>query len=590
MSTPSVPRRTSSRLFSSAVPALLLAAACGGSRSSPSQATPVEPALDPAVVESNAPNKAAAGAFEQAAKAITPELLRAQVAKLSSDEFEGRGPATRGDAAARAYLAQQLESFGYEPGGADGKWEQPFDLVGVSAQMPKAWTFTHGAKKLQLAWWDQYIAGSGVQSAKAAVKNAELVFVGYGITAPEYQWDDFKGMDLKGKVLVMLNSDPDWDPALFAGDSRLYYGRWSYKYESAARQGAAGAIIIHTTPSAGYPFQVVQTSWSGEQFELPATGEPTVTVKGWVTEDAAKKLVELSGKKLEELVASARRSDFRPVPLGIKTSLAFTNKVRRAPTANVYGLLRGSDPQLASEAVVYTAHHDHLGIGQPNAAGDKIYNGALDNGAGCAQVLAIAKAFTALPERPRRSIQIVFVAAEEQGLLGSEYYAANPTFPAGAIAANVNIDGGNIWGRTKDVTYIGKGKSNLDAIVQEIATKQGRTVKPDQVPDRGFFYRSDQFNFAKIGVPALYLSTGTEFIGRPAGWGIQQLQAFEAKDYHQPSDQLTDAWSFEGMVEDAQIGFYTGYQVAQRDELPAWTPGDEFEAARKRALEARSKK
>ncbi|MBK7540223.1 MAG: M20/M25/M40 family metallo-hydrolase [Myxococcales bacterium] len=565
------------------------ASACGGTKPDvvvPAPAVAAEPAAPDAP---DAPDSAAApySVFDRAAAAITPEFLREQIAKLGSDELEGRGPTTRGDVAARGYLASQLAAYGYEPGGQGGSWEQSFDLVGVTAAMPKTWAFARGGKKLSLAWWDQYIAGSGVQAERGSVKNAEVVFVGYGITAPEYGWDDFKGQDVRGKVLLMLNSDPDWDPALFAGSSRLYYGRWSYKYESAARAGAVGAIIIHTTPSAGYPFQVVQSSWTGEQFELPAAGAATVVVKGWVTESAAGQLVALAGKKLPELVEAARSKDFRPVPLGVTTSLAFTNKVHRAPTANVLGLLRGSDPKLRDEVVVVTAHHDHLGIGKPNAAGDSIYNGALDNGAGCAQVLAIAKALASLPARPRRSVQVVFVAAEEQGLLGSAYYAANPSFPPGAIAANVNFDGGNIWGKTKDVTYIGKGKSSLDGIVEEIATRQGRTVKPDQFPDRGFFYRSDQFNFAKIGVPALYLSTGTEFVGKPSGWGTEQLRHYETTNYHQPTDQLAADWTFEGMVEDATIGLWTAYQVAQRDEVPSWTPGDEFEAARKAALAAR---
>ena len=577
---------------SSALAALLgiSLAACGGA--TPATIVPAPPVSDaptPVDPEPVAPPPSPTAAFDQAAALITPELLREQVAKLSSDAMEGRGPTTRGDAAARDYLVSQLAAYGYEPGGKDGQWQQPFDLVGVTATMPKSWQFSRGGKKLSLAWWDQFIAGSGVQTERAAVRGAEVVFVGYGITAPEVGWDDFKGLDVRGKVLLMLNSDPDWDPALFAGTSRLYYGRWSYKYESAARHGAVGAIIIHTTPSAGYPFQVVQSSWTGEQFELPASGAPSVVVKGWVTEDAAGQLVGLAGKKLADLVAAARSKEFRPVPLGITTSLAFTNQLHRAPTANVVGLLRGSDPTLRDEAVVVTAHHDHLGIGKANAAGDTIYNGALDNGAGCAQVLAIAKALASMPQRPRRSIQVVFVAAEEQGLLGSAHYAANPTFAPGAIAANVNFDGGNIWGRTKDVTYIGKGKSSLDAIVDEIARRQGRTVKPDQFPDRGFFYRSDQFNFAKIGVPALYLSTGTEFIGRPTGWGTEQLKRYETENYHQPSDQLGADWVFDGMVEDAIIGLWTTLQVAQRDELPTWTPGDEFEAARKAALAARGK-
>jgi Zn-dependent M28 family amino/carboxypeptidase len=381
----------------------------------------------------------------------------------------------------------------------------------------------------------------------------------------------------------MLNNDPDWDPAMFAGTTRLYYGRWSYKYEAAARHGAAGAIIIHTTPSAGYPFQVVQTSWSGEQFELPAAGEPRIQVKGWVTEEAARSLVQLAGKDLAPLIESARQKTFTPVPLGITTSLDFTNQVVRGQTANVFGLLRGADPQLASELVIYTAHHDHLGIGKPDAAGDTIYNGAMDNAAGCAQVLAIARAWKALAQPPRRSVLILFVAAEEQGLLGSQYFAAHPTVPAGKIAVDINYDGGNIWGRTRDVTHVGRGKSMLDPLVDKLAARQGRTVKPDQFPDRGAFYRSDQFSFARIGVPSLYLHEGTEFIGRPEGWGRQQIEAYEAHDYHQPSDQIRPGWTFDGMIEDAQLGFRVGHELAGAEQLPAWRPGDEFEAARKAA-------
>lgn len=562
-------------------------AACGAPRPATTVAAPAVP--ETVAEPAPAPPPDPLAAYRRASELITPDYLREQVTTLSADELGGRGPTTPGDEAARAYLVSQLAALGYEPGGEDGQWQQAFDLVGVTASMPKTWTFARGGKKLALSWWDQYIAASGVQAERAELRNAELVFVGYGIDAPEYGWDDFKGLDVRGKVLVVLNSDPDWDPTLFAGVDRLYYGRWSYKYENAARHGAAGAIIVHTDASAGYPFQVVQSSWTGEQFELPASGAPTTVLNGWVTESAAAQLVALAGHKLPELVAKARSKDFRPVPLGITTSLTFTNKVHRAPTANVYGLLRGSDPTLRDEAVVLTAHHDHIGIGKADASGDTIYNGALDNAAGCAQVLAIAKALASLPERPRRSIQVVFVAAEEQGLLGSAYYAAHPTFAPGRIAANVNYDGGNIWGKTRDITYIGKGKSSLDAIVDDIARQQGRVVKPDQFPDRGFFYRSDQFNFAKVGVPALYLSSGTDFIGRPAGWGAEQLKLYQSTRYHQPSDQIDASWVFDGMVEDAIVGLWTAYQVAQRDELPTWTPGDEFEAARKAALAARGK-
>ncbi|HEX9671363.1 MAG TPA: M20/M25/M40 family metallo-hydrolase, partial [Thermoanaerobaculia bacterium] len=435
-------------------------------------------------------------------------------------------------------------------------------------------------------WWESYIAASGVQREQAGFADAEVVFVGYGITAPEEEWDDYGGADLAGKVLLMLNDDPDWDPELFGGERKLYYGRWTYKYESAARQGAAGAIIIHTTPSAGYPWQVVQTSWSGEQFELPAEGEPRVQVAAWATEDASRALAKLGGKDLDALREQARSRDFRPVPLGVTTSLSFPNKISRVQTANVGGLLRGGDAALADEVVVYSAHHDHLGIGEPDASGDRIYNGALDNAAGTAQVLAIAKAFKALPEPPRRSVLFLFVAAEEQGLLGSEYYAKHPTFPPGKLAANINYDGGNIWGRATEVAFIGYGKSDLDKVVERYAAGQDRTVVGDQFPDRGFYYRSDQFNFAKIGVPAVYLDTGTKFRGKPPEWGKQQIEAWEAVHYHQPSDELTPEWSFDGMVEDTMLGFFVGLDIAQSDKLPAWNAGDEFEAARKAALAA----
>jgi Zn-dependent M28 family amino/carboxypeptidase len=333
----------------------------------------------------------------------------------------------------------------------------------------------------------------------------------------------------------------------------------------------------------------VQTSWSGEQVELPATDEPRVQAQAWLTEDAARKLVSLGGQDLQKLTEAAKSKDFTPVALGVNTSLEFKNTINKSNTANVYGMLRGSDPRLADEYVIYTAHHDHLGVGEPDASGDKIYNGAMDNAAGVAQVLAIGKAFQALPEPPRRSVILLFVAAEEQGLLGSKYYAAHPTVAPGKIAANINFDGGNIFGRAKDIVYIGKGKSSLDEVVEAVAETQGRVVTADQFPDRGHFYRSDQFSFAKIGVPAVYLDTGTDFIGKPEGWGKQQHEEYEAKRYHQPSDEIEDTWNFDGMIEDAQLGFLVGLIVANANDLPQWSPGDEFEGARKTALEEAAK-
>ncbi len=552
--------------------------ACGKDEPSPEASTASEATN---VAEAPVGNSAA----EQAAKEITGDYMREIIVEISDDSYEGRGPGSRGDVKTREYLAKRMEELGLEPGAADGSWEQKFDLVGVNATQPDTWTFAGHGEELTLKQWDQFIVSSGVQNERATVKDAELVFVGYGIQAPEYDWDDYKGADLEGKILVMMNNDPDWDPELFGGETRLWYGRWDYKYLSAARQGAAGAIIIHTQPSAGYPFQVVQTSWTGEQFELPAGDEPRNQIAAWVTEDTARELIAMADLDLDELREAAYNRDFEPVPLGITTSIELDVNINRVESANVLGLIEGSDPELKDEVVIYTAHHDHLGIGTPNDDGDAIYNGAMDNASGVAQVLAMVKAIQALPEPPRRSILVALVGAEEQGLLGSKWYAANPTFQPGKIAANLNYDGGNIWGHTHDVTFVGLGKSNIDEIVTLIAKEQGRVVKPDQFADRGYFYRSDQFSFAKIGVPAMYLDTGTSFVDRPPEWGKEQVDHYTDVNYHQPTDEFNDSWNFEGMVSDALLGYWTGLAIANADEMPSWNPGDEFEAARKKALE-----
>ena len=524
---------------------------------------------------------------EEAARTyITRAALEAPIRFLSSDLLEGRGPATRADQMARLYLQTRLEGMGYRGAFANGEWQQPFDVVGIRSQLPQEWSFQGKNSRVDLAWRADYIGRSGLQRESVSIADAELVFVGYGIQAPEYQWDDFKGAKLAGKILVMMNNDPDWDPKLFAGKRRLYYGRWDYKYESAARQGAAGAIIIHTTPSAGYPWQVVQASWGGEQFELPDAGEARVLLKAWATEEATRRLMKAGGFDFDKLIAAARSRGFRPVPLGVRTSIAFTNQLSRSQTANVGGLLPGSDPKLGAEVLIYSAHHDHFGIGEPDATGDRIYHGAVDNASGCAQVLSIARAFAALPQRPRRSVLALFVAGEERGLLGSGYYAQHPSFAPGRIAADINIDGGGIFGRTHDVALISMGKSSLDDIAVAVAKYQGREVVPDQFPDRGYYYRSDQFSFAKIGVPALFFSAGTDVLGRPAGWGKEQHEEWELKKYHQPSDKLDGTWNFDGMIEDAQLDFLAGWIIAQAETMPGWKPGDEFEAARKRELAA----
>jgi len=519
-----------------------------------------------------------------AERVITTDSIRAHVRFLASDLLEGRGPGTRGDALAEAYIATQLESLGLHPAGSQGFF-QPFDIVGVDGHADVI-QFTRGRESLALRHPDEVIAVAGDQAAHTALNGTELVFVGYGIRAPEYAWDDFKGQDVRGKVLLILNSDPEDDPTLFAGRTRLWYGRWDYKFQMAAKVGAAGALILHTPHSAGYPWQVVRTSWTGPQFSVPTT-DARVPVRGWITEEACRKLLALSGKNLDDLVRAANRRDFHPVSLGIGVSTAFDSRIERTHTANVLAVLPGSDPRLAGETVLYTAHHDHLGIRADAAPGeDAIYNGAEDNASGVALMLAVARAYAALPTPPRRSILFAAVAAEEQGLLGSEYLASHAPVPLGRIAVDINIDGANVFGRTRDVTVIGLGKTDLDPTLRALARGQGRVLRGDQLPDRGYFYRSDQFSFARAGVPASYFESGLDYRGRPAGWGRERREAWEETRYHQPSDELTPDWDLSGAVEDARLQFALGYSVAQASTLPAWIPGDEFEAARKRSLEA----
>jgi Zn-dependent M28 family amino/carboxypeptidase len=521
-------------------------------------------------------------------KAITAEALRAHVRFLASDALEGRGPASKGDTIAEQYIASQFESYGLKPFGTNGTWFQPFEVVGISGHPTELKVTSKGGGATMLfKFWDDMIAVAGEHQPESKLDGSELVFVGYGIVAPEFGWDDFKGIDLKGKTLLVMNNDPEEDPKLFAGKTRLYYGRWDYKYEIAQKLGAAGCIIIHTTASAGYPWSVVQTSWTGEQFDLPYTDGPRIKVKGWVTEDAARKIAKAGGQDLDALRKAAQSRDFKPVPLNLSVSTAFKNTVERKQTANVVGLLPGSDPKLSREMVVYTAHHDHLGKKESAKAGDDtIFNGAVDNASGVAALLTVARAMTSQAKAPKRSVLFAAVAAEEQGLLGSQYLVEHPPVPVGLMAVDINIDGANIWGRTRDVSVIGLGKSSVDDAIIKLAKAQGRVVKPDELSDRGFFYRSDQFNFARWGVPAAYFSSGHDFLGKPEGWGKKMREEWEDRHYHQPSDELTDAWELSGAVEDTQLYYELGNELGNAPKMPTWNKGDEFEAARFKALQA----
>ncbi|MEP6800825.1 MAG: M28 family peptidase [Acidobacteriota bacterium] len=539
-------------------------------------ARPQTPAAAPARSMFTPPEKAAAAT-------ITPEVIRAHTRFLASDLLEGRAPSTRGDRLSLEYVAAQMEAMGLAPAAPGGGWIQKVPLVAITPKVPGTMTFSRpGGRQQSLRYWQDFIAFPGVQKPGASIENAEVVFVGYGIVAPEYGWDDYKDVDVRGKVLLMMNNDPEDDPKLFAGKTRLWYGRWDYKYEIAGRKGAAAAIIIHTTPSAGYDWNVVQTGWSGEKYELPDDGSPRAALKAWATEEASRKIAAFGGQDLDRMRAAAQRKDFRPVPLGVTVSFAVSSSIRNVESGNALGQIRGSDPSLSKQIVIYTAHHDHFGKKEGVKPGEElIFHGARDNASGVAAVLAIARAYTRLPKPPRRTIVFASVTGEEQGLLGSEYLAKHPPVPAGDMAANINIDELNIWGRTRDISMIGIGKSSLDVPIAEILAMQGRTLKADPFPDKGHFYRSDQFNFAKIGVPASYFDPGTDFIGKPAGWGEQQIDHYEKQEYHQPSDEYRDTWDLSGAIEDLQLDFYLGLRVANADAMPRWTPGDEFENARK---------
>ena len=520
---------------------------------------------------------------------VSAAEISAHTRFLSDDLLEGRFPGTRGDDLAIRYLVAEMEAMGLEPGTREGpgggpSWLERVPLVRHVSTVPREVAFRKDAKSLALR------SGPGTEAEvvlrslgdtdHVAVKDAELVFVGYGIVAPEHGWDDYRGVDVRGKVVVLLNFNPPW-----AGEGvRLWYGRWDYKYQEAARHGAAGALLIHTTASASYPWQVVVTSNGNVGVALPPEGEPRLSFEGWIAHDAAERLFGLAGRGLAEDEAAARSASAgaRAVPLGVSMSLDVPVIRERFESSNVVGVLPGTDPVLRDEAVVYSAHHDHLGLRLPPVAGERnVYAGALDNASGCASLLAIARAARASP--PRRSLIFLFVTAEEQGLLGSRWFARHPTLPAGRIAADINVDVVNNLGRTADIGMLGLGKSSLDEVVREVASAQGRTVHGDPAPDRGSFYRSDNFEFARVGVPVVVVRGGPSFVGRPADWGREHIDEYVAKNYHQTTDvypSAPEAWDLSGAVEDAQLQLVVGLRVANAPSMPTWTKGDEFERAR----------
>ena len=552
-----------------AVATLAFCAACADKPASPPAVEPAPSAVPAARIESN--------------------RILDRIKVLSSDEFEGRAPGTKGEDLTVKYLEDEFKKLGLKPGNTDGTYTQKVPLVGITGTNSQPLTITKGAQKQTFKWSDDVVAWTKHVADGASIKDSELIFAGYGVEAPEFNWNDFKDVDVKGKTIVVLVNDPQVpdaaDPArldakLFNGNAMTYYGRWTYKFEEGARKGAAGVLIVHETGPAGYPFSVVQGNLR-EKFDLvtPDKNMGRSAIEGWITLDAAKKILAMAGQDFDALKKQALTREFRPVPLNLKASLGVRNTMRTLDSRNVVAKLEGSDAALKDEYVVYTAHWDHLGVG-PAVNGDTIYNGALDNASGVAQLLEIASAFSEAKPLPKRSILFLMVTAEEQGLLGSQYYSVAPIYPLAKTVANINIDGVNQWGRTKDVTVVGMGASDLDDYLRDAATQQGRTLRPDPEPEKGFYYRSDHFNFAKQGVPALYADTGVDFVGKPAEYSKQKRDEYTDKDYHAPSDEVKPDWDLSGAVEDAQLLYTVGYRVANAGKFPEWKPGNEFKAKR----------
>ncbi len=513
---------------------------------------------------------------------IGVESMTGHIKTIASDEFEGRAPASPGGEKTQNYLAEQLKALGVEPGAPDGTYFQQVPIV--ESVVDRGFVLSVPGNTYR--YYDDVVAFSGLERPRVQVQG-EVVFVGHGINAPELNWNDYAGANVRNKwVLIMVNDPPAPadEPTLFGGNALTYYGRWTYKFEEAARQGAAGALLIHTDESATYPWQVVQSSWSGTQYSLPPqAGEPALGVKAWISDASAKDLVRRGGRNLDTLREAARTRGFKPVTLNIRAAATLTQKATRKTSANVIGVLKGTTK--ADEAVIYSAHWDHFGTRAPLPADkpdtDRIYNGAYDNASGVGAVLEIAKAFTKAPQKPSRSIYFAFVTAEESGLLGSSYFAANPPVPMDKVAANINVDGVNYLGPTTDMVMLGADRSTLGPMLEALLKERNRTLGIDQHPERGYFFRSDHFPFAKAGVPALSLSEPTQFVGPMAAELKKKQEEYNGKDYHQPGDEYDPSWDFSGGVNDMRVLAQLGWRIANLAEMPKYNEGDQFAQVRK---------
>lgn len=520
---------------------------------------------------------------------ITAEELHEHIHALASDEFLGRPPSGAGADKTVHYIAEQFEKAGLQPANGDS-WFQEVPLVSLTVQPNAVLDLKGPEQSMSLYHGENTVLWTRRISDGIALKDSELVFVGYGIVAPEFNWNDYEGVDVRGKTVVMLVNDPGYatgDPELFNGRAMTYYGRWTYKFEEAARQGAAGAVVIHDEGPAGYPWEVVSNSWTGPQFHLPSGdgGTEPVKVESWITRDVADRLFQQSGFGYQEAVERALKREFRAVPLGVTASTVLKNTIERTTSRNVVGVLPGSERP--EESVLYMAHWDHLGT-RPDAEGDAIYNGAVDNATGVAALIEIAERFGAGPQ-PERSVVFLAVTAEEQGLLGSKYYAENPLLPLEKTAGAINMDGMRSFGETRDVIVIGHGSSEMEDLLARFAEEQSRRVAPEPTPEKGYYFRSDHFNFAKRGVPSLYAKAGTDYVEGGTERGERLLKEYDDNRYHKPSDEYDPSWDLGGLAQDARLFHRVGQGLAFSALWPEWREGNAFRAVREKSKDERGK-
>lgn len=517
-----------------------------------------------------------------AIKSINDSSLAKYLSVIAADSLEGRKPFTTGETKTINYLKTEFEKLGLKPGNGDSYFQE-VPMVEIKSTPSEKMVVKSGLKEWSLNYLTEFVAGSRRVQNEVSVKNSPLVFAGYGIVAPEYGWNDYENLDVKGKIVVVLINDPGFaDSTLFKGKNMTYYGRWTYKFEEASRQGAAGILIIHDTKPAAYPWTVVRSGWSKSKLQLQSedNGMNRTVIEGWISLEGARKLFALGGQSFETLVAKARKKDFKAVDLNLTTSLTVRNKIKKSVTYNVLASIPGG--KLKNEAIIYSAHWDHLGIGE-KVQGDSIYNGAVDNATGVASLFEIASAFKKLPKNPERTILFISYTAEEQGLLGSEYYAKHPAFPLSKTVANINMDMMGLAGKTKDIVVYGYGQSELEDYAAASAKKQNRILVPDPVPSSGLYYRSDHFNLAKVGVPSLFTGSGVDNIKNGREWGLKQVADFTKNRYHSPQDNFNSkTWDLSGIVEDVRLLFDMGYRLSIESTYPKWKDGSEFKAVREK--------